>query len=155
MRKKRLNHCADVLCQKFCGWRLHSDWDTLVRLGTGVLNIDILREECLHNGNLIPALNIAQNLREWLIEDLSTNHIPLNEIIEAKLEVEFKLGLPEPTPSGPGVPSNFRCRSQISTDEIAYTSTHEAQYSLIISPDALQLEKKEKEKLLQECFRMA
>ncbi len=155
MRKKRLNHCADVLCKKFCGWRLHSDWDTLVRLGTGTLNIDILNVKCWHNDNSIPTLNIARNLREWLAEDLSTHQIPLNEIIDARLEVEIMLGLPEPTPSGPGVPSSFRCRSQISTDEMVYTSTHEDQYPLIVSPNALQLEKKEKDKLIQECFRMA
>ena len=155
MRKKRLNHCADVLCRMFRGWRLHSDWDALVRLGTGVLKIDILGEGCRHNDKSIPPLNIAQSLRDWLFEDLSTHQIPLNAIIEAKLEIEFELGPPEPTPSGPGVPCSFRCCSQISTDEMVYTSTYEDQYPLTVSPDALRLEKREKDKLIQECFRMA
>lgn len=154
MRAKRLKHCAHVLCHMFCGWRLHSDWDTLVQLGSGVLTIDVLSEECLHDDTPIPPLNIARNLREWLVKDLSFYHIPLAELIEAILEVEFELGKPEPNPSGPEVPCRFSCRSQISTDEMVYKSTYEDQYSLIVHPDSLPLERQERDRLVQECFRM-
>ncbi len=33
MRRKRLQHDADVLCQMFCGWRLVYSYDRLLQLG--------------------------------------------------------------------------------------------------------------------------
>ena len=155
MKHNRLKHCAHVLCHMFRGWRLHSDWETIVRLGPGMLKIDLLTEACWHDGNEIPALAIAKELRSWLLEDLEAHNIPLDRISEAKLEVGLELGIPEPTPAGPGVPVNFHCQSQIKTDEAVYNSTYTDEQLLLVSLDALNLDKQKKDALVQECLRMA
>ena len=153
MKHNRLKHCTHVLCHMFRGWRLHSDWATVVRLGAGKLKIDVLTEKCWHDGNEIPTLTVAKELRSWLLADLEAHHIPLDRISEASLEVKLESGIPEPTPSGPGVPVSFYCQSQISTDETVYNSTYADEQLLIVSPDALNLEKQEKDDLLQASFR--
>ena len=42
MRRKRLQHAADNLCQMFCGWQQASSKHRLVELGSGSLEIDVL-----------------------------------------------------------------------------------------------------------------
>lgn len=138
----------------FCGWRLHSDWETIVRLGAGMLKIDVITEACWHDGNEIPALAIAKELRSWLLEDLEAHHIPLDRISKANLEVKLEPRIPEPTPSGPGVPVNFHCQSQIKTDEAVYNSTYTDEQLLIVSLDALNLDNQEKEELVKACSKM-
>jgi len=42
MRRKRLNHCSDIVCDMFCGWRLMNSYEDLVRLGSGHLVINLI-----------------------------------------------------------------------------------------------------------------
>lgn len=85
MRRKRLKHAADILCQMFCGWRLINCKPELVRLGSGVLEIDALSGSCLFDGRPIPELSIAVELREWLEGDLAAHNIPAEALSRARL----------------------------------------------------------------------
>src|SRR4051812_15732759 len=89
MKLNRLQHNADNLCQIFCGWQLMSDWKTLTNLKSGTIQMDLLKDCCLHNGKEIPKLMMNCILGSWLREDLGKNKIPIKIIHEAFLTIEF------------------------------------------------------------------
>jgi hypothetical protein len=91
MRRKRLNHCADIVCDMFCGWRLMNSYEDLVRLGSGPLVINLLTDDCIFNGQPTHTLTIACELSTWFREDLAKHRIPLAAITEAKLDAELKM----------------------------------------------------------------
>ncbi|HEX8694003.1 MAG TPA: hypothetical protein VF746_16390 [Longimicrobium sp.] len=140
MRRKRLQHAADNLCQMFCGWRLHGCYPELERLGSGTLVVDVLAEACTFEGEPIPALGIARELAAWLREDLAAHHIDVERLREARVTVEVRLGtVPKAerrtrdSHFGPGgrhlVPPRFvacdlLCRSRVATDEKVYASEY-------------------------------
>ena len=91
MRRKRLQHHADIFCHMFRGWQLHSDYRTLTDLGSGKLEIDFLHETCAHNGQSIPSLSIARTVRAWWRDDLSAHRIPLDDVHQAQLSVDMRI----------------------------------------------------------------
>ena len=93
MRRKRLQHVADILCHMFCGWRLISSKPLLVQLGSGELAINVVTAECRHNGQSVGQLAIADELRLWMLKELARQRIPLDEISEATLRVELDFSL--------------------------------------------------------------
>jgi hypothetical protein len=76
----------------FCGWQLYPDWERLAQLGDGILEIDVLNESCKFNFAEVPRLSIAGTLRNWLLHDLATNHIPLENIQSATLTARLRVG---------------------------------------------------------------
>jgi hypothetical protein len=76
----------------FCGWQLYPDWEKLAELGDGVLEIDVLSENCKFNSVEIPNLSILGALRSWLLQDLESSRIPLESIESAKLTVQLRAG---------------------------------------------------------------
>ena len=66
MRKKRLQHVADTMCQMFCGWRLDSSKPDLIRPGPGSLETDAITGKCVFGGRVIERLIIAEEIRLWL-----------------------------------------------------------------------------------------
>lgn len=97
MKLKRLKHQSYVLCHMFCGWQLYPDWARLAQLGNGVLEIDVLSETCKFNSENIEKLAIAGALRSWLLQDLETSGIPLEQIESAKLTVQLRAGFDKRT----------------------------------------------------------
>lgn len=91
MKRKRLRHVAQNLCQMFCGWRLTNSYPELARLGSGTLAIDALTGECLFNGAAIEALSIAGELQDWLLEDLDRCHIPVDDLREVTVTADLDL----------------------------------------------------------------
>lgn len=89
MRRKRLNHAADILCDMFCGWRLTNSYKELEHLGSGNLVIDALTEDCRFNGQPIHTVSIAVELSHWLKADLAKHNIPSSAIKMAQLNVEL------------------------------------------------------------------
>jgi hypothetical protein len=85
MRRKRLKHAADILCQMFCGWRLSNCKPELVKLGSGKLTIDALSGNCQFNGVAIPELSIANEIKLWLREDMERSHISMECLTRAAL----------------------------------------------------------------------
>ena len=89
MRRKRLQHVADTVCQMFCGWRLIGSKPSLVNLGSGTLEIDVITGQCLFQGKNIGLLTIAEEIRAWLEQDLTTNRIPISTLTGAHLKVKL------------------------------------------------------------------
>jgi hypothetical protein len=77
MRRKRLQHVADTMCQMFCGWRLIESKPNLLKLGSGTLEIDAVTGQCVFQGETTGQLTIAEEIRAWLQQDLATNKIPI------------------------------------------------------------------------------
>ena len=90
MRRKRLQHEADILCHMFCGWRLTFDQKVLTQLGAGTLQINVLTQDCRHDGQSIETLGIARELHCWLTQDLAANNIPIDALRGAVLSVKFR-----------------------------------------------------------------
>jgi hypothetical protein len=142
MRRKRLKHAADILCQMFCGWRLNNSKPEVVKLGSGILEIDALTGNCFFDGQSIPELSIAVELREWLKEDLAAHNIPIETLSHARLKVALSFSeiswndrqaKGEMFFSGNGgavkTPTMHRCvvqcESEVATDEAVYPSHFE------------------------------
>jgi hypothetical protein len=89
MRRKRLQHVADNLCQMFCGWRQIFSKRRLVELGSGVLVLDVLHERCAFQGAPIEPLPILAELRAWMARDLAEHRIPLDAIDQAEVEAHL------------------------------------------------------------------
>ena len=89
MRTKRLQHAVDTMCQMFCGWRLAESKPSLVKLGSGTLEIDAFTGQCLFQGKIISPLKIAEEIRAWLEQDLETNRIPIAALSSAHLAVKL------------------------------------------------------------------
>jgi hypothetical protein len=90
MRRKRLQHVADNLCQMFCGWRQIFSKRRLVELGSGTLDLNVLRETCTFEGRFVEPLPILAELRGWMVRDLAEHHIPLDAIDQAQVEARLQ-----------------------------------------------------------------
>jgi hypothetical protein len=139
MRRKRLQHAADTLCQMFCGWRLVNSYRDLERLGTGHLTIDALSARCLFDGKPIEDLSIAHELCEWLREDLSAHSIPASEVLRAELHAELvlsRINSPQrstveqhidrrgkPIRTGQFHRLRIECNSEVATNQVTYTGS--------------------------------
>jgi hypothetical protein len=131
MRRKRLKHCAYILCHMFCGWQIYSDRDALAHYGSGKFGIDILNQICQHNGLSIPPLIIVSVIRGWLLDDLNANHIPFESLKTVTLQVEIFL---DPTVSVPyfgfDAPVDLRCTGRIVTDDTEYIANYDGKINL-------------------------
>ena len=73
-------HQAFTLCHMFCGWQLLHDYKTKTELENGIIEINVLTSEYLHDGKLIKPLNMAFILNSWMTDGLNTNNIPISSI---------------------------------------------------------------------------
>jgi hypothetical protein len=55
----------------FCGWRLLWSYPALERLGSGILEINVLERTCRYNEQAIPKLTIADELHAWILRDIA------------------------------------------------------------------------------------
>ncbi len=141
MRRKRLQHSADILCHKFCGWELVNSYRQLVELGSGKLSIDALSGKCRFDDNPIPEVTIAGALRSWLADDLETHNISADSLQQASLIADLALSSinaadrvtgdfhmdknQKPIRKGSFYRLEIRCRSEVATDEKTYQSKYE------------------------------
>ena len=72
MKRKRLQHIADILPQMFMGWRLANDLDQLVELGNGEYAFDLLANEVVEQvHNRMPViLPDSEAEAAWMSGDL-------------------------------------------------------------------------------------
>jgi hypothetical protein len=142
MRRKRLQHAADILCRMFCGWRLANSYRELASLGTGALRIDALGGSCDFDETPIRRLAIAGELQHWLHDDLAAHQIPPESLACAILTAKLTFGAIPPGcrvtnecylgPDGKAIRSadffrcSIDCESEIATDEATYRSSHRA-----------------------------
>jgi hypothetical protein len=84
-----LQELARALCAVFLGWRLREDYDALLALGEGSLRVDLLRGEAWCDGEPIPPLFIAGELRAALAKGMAAEGRSAGALDEAVLEAEF------------------------------------------------------------------
>ena len=89
MQRERLQQIADTMCQMFCGCRLTGCKSSLVRFGSGTLEIDTMTGECSFDGTSIGQLTIAEEIRAWIYDYLATNGIPAQTLTGARLSVKL------------------------------------------------------------------
>jgi len=136
MRRKRLQHVADTMCQMFCGWRLSRSKPNLVSLRSGTLEIDAITGQCVFQDESIGPLEIAEEIRAWMRDDLAANKIPVATLTSARLSVKLSFSVvpwSQPTreifySEGGAVRTEnmnrcvMECDSSITTDEAVYCS---------------------------------
>ena len=127
MRRKILQHFADVFCQMFVGWRMGEDVDVLSKIHDGQIYIDVLRGQAFLAGQ---SLNIwiAGELQAWFASALEKHNIPIEAIREAKLLVDINASTTERKRAAV-TDFDFACHSVISTDEKTYESSLEEKHA--------------------------
>jgi hypothetical protein len=83
MRPKKLQGIANTICHVFCGWRLISSKPILVKLGSGILDIDALTGHCTFNDKRIEQLPIAEEIRFCFQHALSASKISITDVSSA------------------------------------------------------------------------
>ena len=81
-----LEGIARELCGLFLGWRLREDREALLALEEGALRVDLTNGECWCDGEPLPALFIAGELRTALAK--ASQRLPL-PITPGTLDAEF------------------------------------------------------------------
>lgn len=81
-----LEEIAQDLCSRFLGWRLREDRDALLALEEGALHIDLQSGECWCDGDPLPALFIAGELKSALADAAERLAAPVGR---ARLDAEF------------------------------------------------------------------
>ena len=81
--------CAADLCRVFLGWRLREDYDALLALEEGALRIDLRSGEAWCDGDPLPPLFIAGELRRELAAALERAGLPESALHAAELEAVF------------------------------------------------------------------
>lgn len=116
MGRKRLQHVADTICQMFCGWRLIGSKRSLAKLGAGTLEIDVITGKCSFQGESILQLAIAEEIRQWMRDDLAANKIPVTALTHALLSVNLSFS------EGPNkmYRCQMECTGNVATDAADY-----------------------------------
>jgi hypothetical protein len=95
MRHPPLEPLAISAARFLAGWELLHDAPALTRLGTGRLELDLLRGFCHHQLRHIPPLNITGILRNRLVTALDEIPLHWTRLTQAKAEVEVRLEIRE------------------------------------------------------------
>ncbi|WP_136810501.1 hypothetical protein [Desulfosediminicola flagellatus] len=134
MSVKRLKHHAQNLGQMFCGWELMFDYKRLAEMEKGTLRIDMLTEECFHDGNAIDPLGIVDRLRDWMIRDLDDHNLDPGRLECVELNIDFKtqrqLGQKNKRSSWKDVTPHFihctlNCTSKVITSTRQFSSKYQ------------------------------
>lgn len=110
MQVHPLQELARELCRVFLGWRLREDYDALLVLGEGSLHVDLRRGEAWCDGEPIPPLFIAGELRGRLVRGLEVVGLAEEALAEASLEAEFAA---RPKRGRPGRALALACRVRL------------------------------------------
>ena len=119
MRRKRLNHYADVVCKMFVGWRMGDDLEILSELPDGTIIIDLLTGVANHSIKGPLELHISKEIQAWLQQQGSKEGIDISELESGTLEVDIDTSKVA-TNKKKVVMFNFECRSAIKTSEACY-----------------------------------
>ena len=92
---------------------------------SGLILIDILTQECFLDGNPIKPLNMADILNSWLIEELTSNNIPIEALVQVKLIVNFDGHKdPKSRKGSPMFRGKLECHSVVKAVEAIYESNY-------------------------------
>jgi hypothetical protein len=87
-----LDALAGDLCRVFVGWKLREDEPALRALGEGALRVDIRSGEAWCDGDPLPSLFIAEELRREL--ERALREADVGSRVEAVLEAVFEVRAP-------------------------------------------------------------
>lgn len=125
MKRKRLSHQAEVICQMFCGWRLRDDLPFFIENQSGQLRINLLKQTTFFKEKALqPTLLITKIISDWLFNDWQEHQINSEYISHAELEVEFyhaHKSYQETESHGPTTHLTFLISSSIVTEARSYT----------------------------------
>lgn len=93
MRRGKLQNVAHNMCQMFCGWRLVGSKPNLVKLGSGILEIDAISGKCLFQGRNIRQLTIAAEICTSVRHHLGASKISLSALTSARLVVKLSFSV--------------------------------------------------------------
>ncbi|MDJ1498543.1 hypothetical protein QNI19_36745 [Cytophagaceae bacterium DM2B3-1] len=119
MKKKRLQHQANVICEMFCGWRLEEDCQILLELGKGKLDCDILSQKAFCDG-VASELQIVKAIYQWLQADWLQNGFDQQLIQEVRLAVDFQGAKQQNIYKQEVVHFIINCKSEIRLNDHVY-----------------------------------
>jgi hypothetical protein len=126
MRRKILQDFVNVFCQRFLQLPNGYDIATLVHLGSGVYELDVLNGYCSYNGTGIEKLKTCVEYKQWLVTQLNKHQIPLDSIQRVSFVINATIGKPNVKISFGHVFASanfgFDCCGEIKTDEKTYSS---------------------------------
>ena len=104
----------------FVGWRMGDDLETLSDLPSGKIDVDLLEGKAVHDkvGNI--DLYVSKDLQSWLSKQMKDERIDIDHIELARLSVEMDTDKIA-TDKKRIVSFNWKCSSQIKTDEKTYS----------------------------------
>lgn len=86
-----MQQLADTLCRGFCGWNLQHDKRALTRLGSGKLEVDLLKRTCRFGRDYIPRLAILNTLLAQFQRFQEDNKVAQNTIRSAIMSIEISI----------------------------------------------------------------
>ena len=128
MRRKIIQHYADVLCHMAIGWRMGGDLEILSELSDGTIHFDILEGEATHDTEGDIKLHISGEMNAWLRDRLSKDQILVSAIESATLDLQMNTDRIK-TDKKRVVSFDWRCHSRINTDEKVYEVNHVDRHS--------------------------
>ncbi len=124
MTPEQQRSLAEDLCRVFLGWKLREDYDALLAIGEGSLRIDLSTGEAWCDGDPLPTLFIAGELRS----EIDKAGLAEGALDAAELEAEFQTR--RQWRRGEEVPSlEIACRVRVRVagrDQVAQASTQAA-----------------------------
>ncbi len=118
MSQERWQTLAEDLGRIFLGWKLREDYDALLAIGEGALRIDLLTAEAWCEGEPLPPLFIAGELRSELEKVSNEIGAPLQT---ATLDAEFHTRQ-EWHPDGDVPTLDIACRVSLRVGDEEFTS---------------------------------
>ena len=131
LRRKRLNHYADVICKMFMGWRMDHDSWRLERLPTGRLTIDLISCKTTHDSYGPMKMYVADSIHAWLQAECAKEAIPFNLLRRITLTVDIDVS-PVETPRKKVMRHSFHIRSVIATDAREYRGETKESYDRLV-----------------------
>ena len=119
MRRKVIQHYADVLCHMAIGWRMGGDLNILADLPSGSIHFDILSGQATHDTQGLIRLHIASEMQAWFLDRLAKDSIPSEAIESATLDTVMDTDRIA-TDKNRVVSFDWRCHSRITTNQKTY-----------------------------------
>ena len=119
MKRKVIQHYADVLCHMAIGWRMGDDLEILSDLPSGRIHFDILAGQATHDTQGLIHLHIAAEMHAWFLERIQRDGISTEGIESATLDTDMNTDRIK-TDKKRVVSFDWRCHCIIATDEKTY-----------------------------------
>jgi len=119
MRRKILQDYSNTLCHMLIGSRISGDLEVLADLPDGSLSIDVLRGTASHDVAGSLQLQVAGELRDWLVQRLEVSGIPTETISSAAVTARITTDRIA-TDRTHVVSFDFFVRSTLTTEHVAY-----------------------------------